>query len=454
MAITIHSHPDTYNTLYGADLQYKLSSSRVAVSESSVNISSVADNGSGAPRFTTASAHGLASGDIVVIAGTTTYDGTHEVTVITTTTFDITALTYSVTKTGTVTRHNENFKIKCLIQNHAGTTTYATKYIYPVNESGSLYFYLKVDRLLYAQVDTEHQTKGFDAPTASGLGCNVQFQAVFTEVFDDEDGVPKDGSSETTASNYTAFNMIADYDAEDYLQADGDEPFLSASPKRYIDDDEEWQLHANHEENYQIKVTYEMDESPGDDSQVQWYPPSTGLTHPAESRCIIPINKEYLDDKYSTDRFQNCYQFKVELCDVSGGYDSGSAIGGSVTFYKRTHDCERKTLQFLNWLGGFDNVTFLKHTKRVTVQRDSYTSDSVEMQRNMRGVRRWVLVSDMLTTDEATFLQQLITSPEVYLDDDDEWKRVRLITSEWETKSHDVQQLTLEIEEQQMNIVK
>lgn len=66
-------------------------------------ISSVADNGSGKARFATAGAHLLSTNDMIAIAGTTDYDGYATVTVIDSTHFDVTAKSFTSTKTGTWT---------------------------------------------------------------------------------------------------------------------------------------------------------------------------------------------------------------------------------------------------------------------------------------------------------------------------------------------------------------
>lgn len=63
-----------------------------------LTVSGAADNGSGLVRITTSAAHGLATGDIVTIhdvAGCTEANGTHQVTVISTTTFDLVGSTFA-----------------------------------------------------------------------------------------------------------------------------------------------------------------------------------------------------------------------------------------------------------------------------------------------------------------------------------------------------------------------
>ena len=64
-----------------------------------MDITAVADNGSGDARFTVAG-HGLLSGDSLDITQTTDYNGTHTIVVISANTFDVTSLTYVSDQTG------------------------------------------------------------------------------------------------------------------------------------------------------------------------------------------------------------------------------------------------------------------------------------------------------------------------------------------------------------------
>ena len=70
-----------------------------------LSIASVADNGSGKVRATTTTTHGLAIGDMVTLSdcSVSAYDGTYDVTAVNAgnKTFDLSALVYSATSTGT-----------------------------------------------------------------------------------------------------------------------------------------------------------------------------------------------------------------------------------------------------------------------------------------------------------------------------------------------------------------
>jgi len=88
-----HIHDDRVPLLSNLVLPRKLAT----------NITSVADNGGGKARFTSAS-HGLTNGEYVTIAGCVdiTYNVTAAITYVTDNTFDITTVNYNATDTGTV----------------------------------------------------------------------------------------------------------------------------------------------------------------------------------------------------------------------------------------------------------------------------------------------------------------------------------------------------------------
>lgn len=83
--------------------------------DNALSVSGAADNGSGLVRITTSAAHGLSTGDIVTIhdvGGCTEANGTHKITVISTTTFDLVGSTFSnaYTSGGKCFEEEENFE--------------------------------------------------------------------------------------------------------------------------------------------------------------------------------------------------------------------------------------------------------------------------------------------------------------------------------------------------------
>ena len=82
-----------------------------------LSITSVANNGSGDPRFTTSTAHGYAVNDVIYISGSSVaaYDGLWTITAVpSTTTFDVAAATFSATATATVNVQDSDVKAEQL----------------------------------------------------------------------------------------------------------------------------------------------------------------------------------------------------------------------------------------------------------------------------------------------------------------------------------------------------
>jgi hypothetical protein len=108
-----------------------------------------------------------------------------------------------------------------------------------------------------------------------------------------------------------------------------------------------------------------------------------------------------------------------------------------VQTYNINNECTRNNLYRFHFLvtdGGFDSFTFYRaDTKRVSIQRDSYKKNAASLTAadtygyeikartsiayNTRLKDNISVLSDWITEDESEWLEELITSPEVYLDD-------------------------------------
>ena len=510
MALTIVSNPGVNHALYGNETQFKVSTDRVIGSGNAVVISSVTDGGEA--TFNTAAAHLLNDNDIVVISGTSNYDGTYVADVLNSTTFEVVGLTYAGADTGTATPSNLNFKVKCEIQNTAGTIVYATKYIYPVSD----FFYLDLDNILKSFIKTGHQDFGTNSVIgATGIDANVLYKVVFTEYFDDEDGVQTSGSTVTSA-DITAFNMSSDYDATEYKCQDQSNKFLATCPRLELADGGDWQLHFNADEDCRLLVAYTIGIiSPGDSLFYQFYPASATVM-PENERVIFPMNELHLDKTLGYFTNPHTLSFIVTVISLgfantafsnSGGFslftsvahglsvgdyifitgtdsidgfqtvtatptantyvtdkayeaaegDNGTfynVLSESLSVYKKDLNCNQVTLQFLNQVGGFDNFTFLNETQKTTVSRENYKSGGVDLQRNKMARRTRHLISDWLSDDWLDFVEQLLTSPEIYLLEASEWKRVNLVTSQMKYRDNDLINLEIDVIGQELNIIK
>jgi hypothetical protein len=88
------------------------------------------------------------------------------------------------------------------------------------------------------------------------------------------------------------------------------------------------------------------------------------------------------------------------------------------------------------------------------VSRENYKSGGVDLQRNKMARRTRHLVSDWLSDDWLDFVEQLLTSPEIYLLEASEWKRVNLVTSQMKYRDNDLINLEIDVMGQELNIIK
>lgn len=115
--------------------------------------------------------------------------------------------------------------------------------------------------------------------------------------------------------------------------------------------------------------------------------------------------------------------------------------GGAVSIvqtYTINNECTKNNLyrfHFLNKKGGFDSFTFYRaDTKRVSIQRSSYKKNAASLTAadtygyttkartniayNTTLKDSISVLSDWITEEDSTWLEELITSPEVYLEDE------------------------------------
>tara|TARA_R100001244_G_scaffold63542_1_gene52773 strand:- start:8783 stop:10000 length:1218 start_codon:yes stop_codon:yes gene_type:complete len=134
--------------------------------------------------------------------------------------------------------------------------------------------------------------------------------------------------------------------------------------------------------------------------------------------------------------------------------------GGAVSIaqtYTINNTCTRNNLyrfHFLNKRGGFDSFTFYRaDTKRVSIKRDSYKKNAASLTAadaygyetkartniayNTRLKDNISVLSDWITEDESIWLEDLITSPEVYLDD----STYGLVSVNIKDNSYDIKQV-------------
>ena len=114
-----------------------------------------------------------------------------------------------------------------------------------------------------------------------------------------------------------------------------------------------------------------------------------------------------------------------------------ASVVSLVKTYTISNPCTRNTLyrlHFLNKTGGFDSYTFNRaDTKRVSINRSSYKKNAASLTAsdsygytarartniayNTTQKDNISVLSDWITEEESTWLEELISSPEVYLED-------------------------------------
>lgn len=166
--------------------------------------------------------------------------------------------------------------------------------------------------------------------------------------------------------------------------------------------------------------------------------PSGSITVLTGSLPIIKDNTEY----YTLGLFDNIL-FSGERSESINYSITDNYKGGNCTNY------DKYRLHFLNKYGGFDSVTFYKVSRvNETIERKTYKKlsgstsgrfttnsyDRANVVYNTSITDRLTLDSDWLSQAESEWLEQLIVSPEVYWDNNDELQAVTITDSQYEKR--------------------
>lgn len=197
MSVSITTAPKRIHSAYN-QINFIVESTRSTAI--SVTINSVA-NQAGLTRFTTAAPHSLEVGDTITLSGfatATTYNAVATITAIGSSTFD-TAIAFDQTDTGAGVRLNDNLKMKCEVTvkgNVIGTTSVLldTDNEFKFDISSYIKQHVTYDKI-ENPVATEIKNYAFRASNSV-----ADWSAKFTEVFDDDDGIPQDFDEIDTAS--------------------------------------------------------------------------------------------------------------------------------------------------------------------------------------------------------------------------------------------------------------
>ena len=135
----------------------------------------------------------------------------------------------------------------------------------------------------------------------------------------------------------------------------------------------------------------------------------------------------YIFDYKAIIRIHNALVSGTSRLDVRLKDFSGNVISETVTYIvERNCNINARRVKFENYLGGFDSFIFtdglsqLNNSKRNTFQKDLGLSFSLQdrgySSLAVKADTDYVVKSRILTTDEGIWLQELLNSPNVYVE--------------------------------------
>lgn len=410
MAVTIATAPDTYNGS-GMPLQFVVTSDRDdGITLTGVSLSDYSGTVAGTVLATKAT-HGMYTGDIVEVTGTS-MNGTYEITKVDANTFYFTCTYDSGDTSGTVTQLNENFQIKAACKNGAGTVTYAT-----LRQSGvSGNYTFDVGEIYDAYLVSAPQALG-----GSNSVCDTTAYLVglvtFTEEFDDADGVLQEGAS-TNSSPFAVIRAATQYDEDqdlddyiaDYLDTG---TFLTTMPRTmYINRGDEIQLSLITTSNTTSAYLYAtLTDASGNETS-----DSTGvadLVGGGSQLAVFPVNS-------------NLYAAGTVKMVLVVKDQTPNTISETMTVYIGNACNNGVRIWWLNPLGGWDAYTFgSKPDKTVNVDRryyDQVQASKANYLRTLYDVDAWeefTVTSDYLRPGEGEWLATLLRSHDVRVQNSD-----------------------------------
>jgi hypothetical protein len=258
-------------------------------------------------------------------------------------------------------------------------------------------------------------------------------------------------SGDTTISSRSVFNAVLDpfewldYDQADYLMASGSTAnFLTNNFKKRIHIDQKEWLYALHGSSI---ANLDVSFSPSG---------STTVSAKSGTICRFPIGSN----------IPSGIPIGTKSYTITPKNSGGVAVGSpyTITIDDRCSKYESIDLFFVNRLGAVESFRFdMIHTKTHNVERKTYRKNPYSLNVNTYNYskqghtlsnyinetrERLVLNSNFITEEEAEWLQELVSSPKVWMYDG-QIKGVTIVTNTYEEKQHvkdKVFNLTLEVE--------
>lgn len=413
MAVTIDVQPAVViNHSVYRPIEFEVSSDRQSTIVKSVT--GVVTDG-GYAKYTIGT-HGVLVGDIVTGSGFSeaTYNVRQEVTGITGTTIT-TDVAYTANDTGTITRTNDNFKIKNEI---IISSVIGTKYSYYDASLSVPGFKVDVSNILQTQLTFFNGTFGVFGITQPRVVCNKTFTVKFTEVYDDKNGLTKEGDNITSGNKEAVQSTLQHQEAQDMsafelTAATGSTiRFLTNAPEMIkIAIGEEFQLSflTAVAGVLNLKFAYEKFDLNGVSGGVNYVGPAEACA----SDGILSVNS-------------NLFGATESRVDVWMTNNSNQQLGEKISF-KVLQKCVKDPIRFywLNRLGGQDSWTFSGGIEeRIKVKRNFFEEDLVSgFAVSDRGTTQLgssiqltkTAYTEYVTEAEARWLGELFTSPQVFI---------------------------------------
>lgn len=359
-----------------------------------INILSITDLGGGKVSIETNIVHDYKINELAEITETTDYNGISPITaIIDTTHFEI-AKTFTSTQTGKV----------------RGATLIGSKRQQLIKVGTDELFRFDFSNFLQSALSHDLETLGqilIVSPTPNSV---IEYVIQFIEEFDDKDGLIKQESTIITSIKRavnTTLQHIETQNLNVFTQDNTSKRFLTNAPDKVIAITEEEQLSFLTNE---ASAKYKLKKF---DAQGGLLLTSIlGVVTIVNNRGVIPVQVT------TPINYDN---FTIELLD------SNDVVISEAQKFILDLKCFANPIRmwWLNKLGGFDAFTFTGdikesiRSKQTSYERDlGFSFDVKDRGETVLGVKaenRLEAFSDFMTRDEAEWLQELYTSPQVFL---------------------------------------
>ena len=416
--------------------------------ETDVSIVGVYHQSGGFTGVNTTGEHGFVIGDVVLIDGTTNYDGYHTVLYKSPSTFVIdTAYVEETLPPGSIaTRANRNFKFKIEIIN-TDAEVIATKYTFPVYGIDTPYvanFRVNISKVLQKLIPENTPISSTYNVVMNETAGYLKYKITVTEIFDDADGLSKTGDVYNSSFFYV-HNSLLPFGEASFDEADAF-GWMTNAVRTTFNKNSYMFLPAIIQSSvnpvFKVKVVrYDIQNPTIDTIKIVWLKDleqHETISTPEHGRVIIPINASNIGITSLSKRFT------VTITD-----NEEVQISETLTFDIKS-PAAYETIVFQNLLGCFDTYDFIGiESKQMEVDRKQYTSSGTIKTHGVYAIENRTYYSGWLTNDEIGWLKELLLSKHIFRREGG-WQRINVLTNEISfDKIGELNQLVLKFQEQE-----